>query len=150
MYGPPDTIHKGLFNPFPCKRGKQNKTGLPIDISTALHPFLTRYISYDSSSFQQRPQAAPDATPLKARLSPRRRQTDAHAQEEPGSVRTTMSAISIREAVSFHVEWEERYQQAWIDQVQPNTWVFNWFIIGLFGMWAFLWMCFMAFWMSRR
>ena len=61
-----------------------------------------------------------------------------------------MSAISIREAVSFHVEWEERYQQAWIDQVQPNTWVFNWFIIGLFGMWAFLWMCFMAFWMSRR
>ncbi|KAK7995075.1 hypothetical protein PG990_013848 [Apiospora arundinis] len=43
-----------------------------------------------------------------------------------------MFPLAIREEQTFHVEWEERYQQAWIDQVQPNTWVFNWFIVGLF------------------
>ncbi|KAK8029674.1 hypothetical protein PG993_010965 [Apiospora rasikravindrae] len=32
--------------------------------------------------------------------------------------------------------WEARYKQTYIEQVQPNTWFWNWFIVGLFGVWV--------------
>lgn len=32
--------------------------------------------------------------------------------------------------------WQERYQQSYIEQVQANTWFWNWFTVGLFGFWC--------------
>ncbi|KAK8054570.1 hypothetical protein PG994_009637 [Apiospora phragmitis] len=34
------------------------------------------------------------------------------------------------------VAWEARYKQTYLEQVQANTWVWNWFIVGLFGVWV--------------
>ena len=32
--------------------------------------------------------------------------------------------------------WTERYQETYVEQVQANTWFWNWFTVGLFGFWC--------------
>ncbi|KAK8063753.1 hypothetical protein PG996_008405 [Apiospora saccharicola] len=42
-------------------------------------------------------------------------------------------------AEQFNIDdaaWQERYHQSYIEQVQANTWFWNWFTVGLFGFWC--------------